>query len=133
MFNATNSDAIISKSKNIFSVFFCISGIYIKFEILWKIRWASEVISFWNCRQQKAGLVTCQKEPRVRTLTGSQNVNSSETLHKSGQQYFFLIFWSVWKKTSSKKSVLVVYEISSLCVNILTGNEKRSLAVKVTV
>ena len=30
MFNAINSNAIISKSKNIWSIFLCISGIYIK-------------------------------------------------------------------------------------------------------
>ena len=30
VFNATNSNAIISESKKIFSIFFCISGMYIK-------------------------------------------------------------------------------------------------------
>ena len=35
VFNATNSNAIISKSENIFWTFFCISEIYIKFGMLW--------------------------------------------------------------------------------------------------
>ena len=30
VFNATNSNAIISESKKIFWIFFCISGMYIK-------------------------------------------------------------------------------------------------------
>ena len=47
-----NSDAIISKSKNIFSIFFSISGIYIKFRILWKRKdepgrlFVSEIIDY---------------------------------------------------------------------------------------
>ena len=36
VFNETNSNAIISKSKNVFSIFFDISQIYIKVGILWK-------------------------------------------------------------------------------------------------
>ena len=69
----------------------------------------------------------------VKALLENQHVKGSETLHKSAQQYFPLIFWAVWEKISSKKSVLVVYEILTLCVNILTANEKGSLSVKVTV
>ena len=42
VFNATNSNTFISKSKNIFWIFFCISGIHIKFGILSKRRRASE-------------------------------------------------------------------------------------------
>ena len=61
MFNATNSNATISKSENIFLFFFCIYGIYIKFEILWRKRWASEVICFRNYRLQNARLLQCIK------------------------------------------------------------------------
>ena len=55
--HATNSKAIISKSKNIFWIFFCISEIYIKFGILCSKRWDSELICFWNYILQKAGLL----------------------------------------------------------------------------
>ena len=61
MFNETNSKAIIRKSKNIFWIFFCIFGIYIKFGILWQKTWAWEVICFWIYRLQKAGLLKCLK------------------------------------------------------------------------
>ena len=69
--NATNSNAIISKSKNIFWIFFCIIRIWIKFGILWKKRRASEVISCWNYRLQNEGLlnylkILCQNtQPQV--------------------------------------------------------------------
>ena len=63
MSNATNSNANISKSKNISSVFCCLSGICIKFRMLWKKIPASEIISFWNYRLQKAGLLKSVKIP----------------------------------------------------------------------
>ena len=73
------------------------------------------------------------KKPRVRTLMESEHVKGSETLHKSARQYFCHIFLSLWKKISSRNSVLVVFEILRLCVNILTPDEKYSLSVKASV
>ena len=70
------------------------------------------------------------RKTRIRTLINSQHVKGSETLLKSARQYFCHIFWSLWKKISSKNSVLVVSEILRLFVNILTPNDKRSLSVK---
>ena len=63
VFNATNSNAYISKWKNIFWIFFCISFIYIKFVTLWKKKMASEVICYWNYKLQKAALLKCPKSP----------------------------------------------------------------------
>ena len=62
------------------------------------------------------------KKPNVWTLIDSQHVKGSETLNKFARQYFSQIFWSVWKEIHLKKSVLVVYEILRLFVNILTPN-----------
>ena len=59
--DATNSNAFISKSKIICWIFCCISGIEMNVEILWKKRWASQVISFWNYRRDKARLLKCLK------------------------------------------------------------------------
>ena len=70
------------------------------------------------------------KKPRLRTLMDSQHVKGSETLHKSAQQYFCHIFWSLWKKISSKNSVLVVSENFRLFVNILKPDDKYFLSVK---
>ena len=63
----------------------------------------------------------------------SQDVKMSEPPLKSAWQYFCQIFLSLWKKISSKKSVLVVFEILRLFVNIFTPDDKYSLAVKASV
>ena len=73
------------------------------------------------------------KEPRIRTLMDSQHVKVFETLHKSELQYFFHIFWPLWKEISRKNLVLVVSEICRLFVNILTPDDKYSLSVKSSV
>ena len=70
------------------------------------------------------------KKPRVRTLMDSQHVKGSETLLKSAPQYFGDIFWSLWKKISSKNYFLEVSEILRLFFNILTSDDKYSLSVK---
>ena len=169
MFIETNSSAITSKSNNIFSIFFCIPGSYVNVKILWKKRWASEIISFSNYGLQKSGLLKwpkspisehlwivnmlkgpkgclnksagpyfCNlflslyfffiiffiKKPRIRTLMDSLHVKGSETLQKSARQ------WSLWKKISSKNSVLVVSEILRVLVKILSLGDKYSLSVK---
>ena len=66
--NGTNSNAFMSKSKNVFWILSCISRTYIKFRILWKNRWASEVIFFLNYRLQRAALLKCLKSPVLESL-----------------------------------------------------------------
>ena len=73
------------------------------------------------------------EKPRVRTVMGSQHSEASEKLLQSAWQYFSNIFWWLWKKISLKNSVLVVFEILRLFVNILRPNEKFSLSVKASV
>ena len=73
------------------------------------------------------------KKPRVRTLMDIQHVKGSETLLNSARRYFRHIFWSLWKETGSKNSVLVVPEIIKSFVNILTPDDKYSLSVKASV
>ena len=74
-----------------------------------------------------------RKKPHVRALMDSQRVKMSKTFLYSAQQYFRHIFLLLWKKYSSKNSVLVVSEILRLFVNMLTPNEKYSLSVKASV
>ena len=73
------------------------------------------------------------KKLHVRTLMGSQQVKGSKTLLKSARQYFCHILWSLWNKIGSKHSVLVVFEILRLFLNILTLYERNSLSVKASV
>ena len=134
MSNATNSNAIISKSKNIFSIFFWISQIFIKFVLLCKKRSASEVICFWNYRLQKAGLLKLLKSP-LREHLWIVNIlkRPKDCLNKSAGHLFCNVFWSLLNEISSENSVLVVSEILRLFVNILTPDDKYSLSVKSSV
>ena len=61
---------------------------------------------------------------------GSQHVKASKTLLKSARPYFFHIFLELWKKISSKNSVLLLSGNLRPFVNILTPNEIYSLSVK---
>ena len=130
VFDATSSNSIIWKSKNMFSILFCISKIYVKFRTLFKKRWASEIICFWNYRLQKAELNKYPKSPVskhlwiVKMLKGRKDYLN---LHCSA---FVIFFWSLWNKISSKNSVLVVSKTLTLFFNILTPDDKYSLSVK---
>ena len=73
------------------------------------------------------------KKPSVRTVIYSEHVKASEALHKCARQYCCDIFWSLWRKISSKTSVLVVSEILRLFINILTPDDKYFLSVKMIV
>ena len=73
------------------------------------------------------------KKPCVGTFAGSEHVKGCETPPKSAWQYFYFVFWLVWKNISSKNSILVVSEILKLFVNILTPDENYSLSVKESV
>ena len=70
------------------------------------------------------------EKPGIRTLMDSQHVKGAKTLHKSAPRNFCQIFWSLSKKISSGNSVLLVSEILSLFVNVLTTDDKYSLSVK---
>ena len=133
MFNATNSNAIMSKSKYIFSPFLKISEIYIQFGTLWKKRWASEVIYFWNYRLQKAGLFKWRKSPVSEHSWTLNMLKISERLLKSARQYFHHIFWLLWNQISANNSVSLVSEVWRLFFNILTPDDKYSPSVKESV
>ena len=62
-FATPNSNAIIWKTKNFFSIFCFISGIYIKFETFWNKRWWSWLMSFGNYGLWKAWLERSLKSP----------------------------------------------------------------------
>ena len=69
----------------------------------------------------------------VRKRVDSQDVKASERLLKSARQYFCQIFWSLWKKISSKNFVLVVSEILRLFFNIIAHDDEHSLSGKASV
>ena len=136
MFNATNSNAIISKSKNMLWMVFWISGIYIKLGILWKKHepqrlFVSEII---DCK--KRSYLNASKAPCQKTFGHLWRVNMLKclghciNLHSS---IFVILFDHSERKSARKTLVLVVSEILRLLVNILTPDDKHSLWVKPSV
>ena len=100
--NTTNSNAIISKTKNIFRSFFSISRSYMKFGILFKKSWALQVICFWNYRLQNASLLKCRKSPvseHLWTVNMLKGPNDCLNLHGS----IFVIFFDHYEKKSAPK------------------------------
>ena len=73
------------------------------------------------------------KKLRVTKLIDNQHAKMSERLLISARQYFYHIFRSLWNEISSNNSVLVVYEILTLFVNILSPDNKHYLSVKASV
>ena len=102
LFNATSSNAIISKSKNICWIFFCVSRIYMKLLILWKKRWASVAISFLNQRQQKARLLKCLKSPLSEHLWTVNMLKGPKDYLKLHGSFFVIIFDNSEIKSDSK-------------------------------
>ena len=95
----------LSPNQKIFCEFiFCISTIYIQFEILWKRRWPSEVISFSTYRQQNAGLLKCQESPVSKhywTVNMLKGLEHFTNLHSS----IFLWFFEQCEKESARKNL----------------------------
>ena len=115
MFTLTNPNAFLSKPKNIFWIFCCISRIYIKFGILWKRRWASEVISFWFYRFENMALLTCLKSLvsehlwMVNMLKGPK-----DCLNLNGS--IFVIFFDHSERKSAQKIMFLWYLKSRDCL-----------------
>ena len=78
----------------------------------------------------KIAVTWMTKTACIITLMDSQDVKRSEELLKPAQNYFCQIFWSLWKKISSKNSVFVGSEILRLFVNIFTPDENHSPSLK---
>ena len=92
------------KSKNIFWIFFFISKTYIKFWILWKKRWAAEIICFRKYRLQKASLMKCLKSPVSEHLWAVNMLKAPKhclNLHGS----IFVIFFDHSERTWARKTL----------------------------
>ena len=57
----------------------------------------------------------------------SQHGKRSQTLLKSAAQHVYYIYWSLWKKLSWKKSLLMIYKILGLFLNTLAADDKYSV------
>ena len=88
------------------------------------------MISLWNSRLQNVGLFGSLKRPVSKHLSTVNMLNGPKDYFNLHGSIFVIFFDHYWKKITSEDSVLVVSDILRLFVNILTPNDKYSLAVK---
>ena len=92
----------LSQNQKLFAKFSFICKICIKFWILWKRRWSSEIISFWNYRLQKAGLLKCLKIAVSEHLwTANMLKGPKHCLNLHG--IIFIIFFAHSERQSGQK------------------------------
>ena len=108
MFNDTNPNAIISKSKK------KLINSVLHFRILHKIwntlkkKWASEVICFWNYRLKNAGFLQCRKScvsEYLWTVKKSKGPKHGINLQDST----FVILFDFSERKSARKNVFSQY------------------------
>ena len=67
------------------------------------------------------------KQFRFRRLFEKEHSKRAQTLMKSERQHLYHIYWSVWRKFTSKKFLLLICKIFRLFLDKLTANDKLSL------
>ena len=78
-------------------------------------------------RTAKDVLTWMYKKSRCRIPFGKQHGQRSKTVLKSARQHLYHIYWSVWRKLRSKKSLSVICKILIQFANSLTADGKHSL------
>ena len=58
---------------------------------------------------------------------GKQHGKRAQTLFKFASQHLYIIYWSLWRQLTCKKSLLVICKISRLFPNTLSTDGKYSL------
>ena len=95
----------LSPSQKIFSrSFSAFPESTLKFGILWKKRWTSEVISFLNYKLDKAGLLKCLKSPvseHLLTVNMLKDPKHCINLHDS----IFVIFFDHSERKLARKTM----------------------------
>ena len=86
--------------------------------------------AFAKLRTPKSGVKWLSKKSCFWGEFEMEHRKRSQTLLKSERQHFYEIFWSLWRKLSRKKSLVVICKISRLFVNTLTANDKYALLNK---
>ena len=133
MFNPTNSSAIISISKTIFWIFFSVSGTYLKFWIISKKSWASELIFYWNYKLETADLLKSTKNRISQDfLTVNMLKGPKHCLNLHGS-VFVIFFDLLSKKISPINALFEASEILRLFFSIVTPYNKYILSVKASV
>ena len=118
------SNPVILKTKNIFSVFYCMYGISITFRTFSK----EKKIVIANVFPKLAN-VQCLVTPltiqlRLKTSFDSQHVKRFQTLLKSWWEHFYHIFPSLWGGIIWKTSPWLKFGIIGLFVKTWTADYK---------
>ena len=125
--NWTNLDAIISKTKDFFSIFFCIFEIQVKFWTFKRKNMNLIAEVFPKLRTPKNVVRSMSKKSRFKGSFGKQHDKRAQTLLKFAWQHLYHIYWSLWTQLTWKKSLLVTCKISRLFPNTLSADGKYSL------
>ena len=81
---------------------------------------------FPTVRTPKNMVRPISKRSRFYGSFGNQHGKRAKTLLKFQRQHLYHIYWSVWRRLSSKNSVLVIWKISKLFPNTLSADGKYS-------
>ena len=128
-FAVPSSNPVILKIKNIFSVFYSIYGISIKFKTFKK----KKKIVIANVFPKLAavqGLDTpLSIQRRLKISFDSQHVKHFQTPVKSGWEHFYHIFSSLWREMIWIISPWLKFEMIGLLVNTWTADYKYPVTV----
>ena len=78
-------------------------------------------------RTPKNMVRSISKRSRFQGSFGKQHGKRAKTLLKFEWQYLYHIYWSLWRRFTSKKSLLVIWKISKLFPDTLSADGKYSL------
>ena len=120
-FLTTSSNAFISKRKDFFCIFYCISEMCMKFTTFWEKKRVSYPNYYRNYCIRKRCLLK-----RLKGLGSEHHVNGLETLLKLARHNYFPTFPRTRDKLSWKMSALVTSQIFRRFVNTLTPDDKYS-------
>ena len=82
---------------------------------------------FSKFRTPKNMVTSMFKKSRIKGSFGKQPGKRAQILLKSVWEHFYHIYWSLWRQSSCKKSLLVIRKISRLFPNTLSADDKYSL------
>ena len=82
---------------------------------------------FANLRSPKYKFRSISIKSRFNRCFKKQHGKRAQTVLKSAWQSLYHIYWSLWTQLTFKKSLLVIWKISTLFPNTLSGHGKYSL------
>ena len=82
---------------------------------------------FSKFRTPKNMVTSMFKKSRIKGSFGKQHGTRAQILLKFAWQHFYHIYWSLWRESTFKKSLLVICKISRQFPNTLSADGKYSL------